>query len=116
MPPDLLDVELHATAQVNRSILFAHAKTLVVFECLVRRAVVPHIFATPLNDDEVLVDLRRRSPVSMVLVAGPGARQSVYRTKLVDGAGFSIVSSPDAGFGALGRRERIVVGRDFTRH
>src|ERR1035441_2911056 len=45
MPPDLLDVELHATAQVNRSILFAHAKTLVVFECLVRRAVVPHIFA-----------------------------------------------------------------------
>src|ERR1017187_8168098 len=104
MRPDLLNIELHATAQVNRSILLAHAEALVMIECLVRRAVVLHIFATPLNHDEVLEDLRRRSPVPMVLMTGPGARQSVLRDKLVDGAGFSVVPSPDTGFGALGRR------------
>jgi len=48
------------------------------------------VFATPLNDDEVLVDERRRSAVPVALMTRPGARQFVVRTKLVDSARFSV--------------------------
>src|SRR5579859_13880 len=116
VPPDFLDVEFDIAAEVYWCVFLAHAEALVVLESLEGSAVVAHIFDAPLDHDEVLVDLRRRSPVPMILVAGPGARQPVGRTELVDRAGFAVVPGPDAGFGTLLGRQRIVNGGNLAHH
>ena len=68
--PDLLDVELHSAAQKNDlSVLLAHAKAVVVLECLVGRAVVTHVVFAPLNYYQVFVHLRRRAPIPVILVS-----------------------------------------------
>src|ERR1700751_5257120 len=77
VPPDSLDVELDSAAEVDGLVFFAHAEALVVLKGLKRCAVVADVVETPLDDDQIFVDLRRRAPIPMVLVARVGARQSV---------------------------------------
>src|SRR5229473_6453783 len=92
VPPDFLDVEFDAAAEVDGLVFLAHAEALVVLKGLKRRAVVADVVEAPLDDDEVLVGLRRRAPIPMVLVARVGARESVLRAEQVDGAGFAVVA------------------------
>src|SRR5579862_6639701 len=108
VPPDLLDVELDAAAKINRGVLFVHAELLVMVELLVGRAIVANILETPLDDDQVPIDLRGRTPVPMILMAGVCVRQAVLRSEFVDRPGLAIVTGPDAGLGALVGRERVV--------
>src|ERR1700757_482850 len=105
MPPYLLDVKLHAPAEVNRRILFAHTEALIMIKRLVSRAIVLHVIQIPLNHDKIFVSLGRRSPIPKILMAGVRSRQSVLRPKLVDGSRFAVISSPDSGFSAFGRRQ-----------
>src|SRR5690349_23925263 len=98
MPPDFLDVELHAAAKIDWRILLAHAEAVVVLICLVGRAVIFHIVQAPFNDNQVFVDLRWRSPVPVVLVAGIGGRQSITRTEEVNCSSLPVVTCPDSGF------------------
>src|SRR5437588_6001500 len=99
VPPDFLDVEFDAAAEVDGLVFFGHAEAVVVLKGLSRRAVVANVVEAPLNDDEVLVNLRGRTPIPMVLVARVGARQPVLRAEQVDGAGFAVVARPTAGVG-----------------
>src|SRR5208282_2901122 len=96
------------------SVFLVHAKALVVLKRLERRAVVAHIVKVPLDHDQVLVNLWRRTPVPMGLMAGIGARQAELGTKQIDRAGFSVVAGPDAGPGALLSRQRVVDAGDLT--
>src|SRR5262249_48632609 len=67
--PDLLDVEVHsATEKYYSSVFLAHAKAVVVLECLIGRAVVTYVLLAPLDHDEILVHLRGRSPIPVILV------------------------------------------------
>src|ERR1700719_184150 len=85
VPPDFLDVEGDAAAEVDGAVLFSHAEAVVVLKGLKRRAVVADVFEAPLDDDQVLVDLRRGAPIPVVLVARVGSRESVLRAEQVDG-------------------------------
>src|SRR5579872_6555459 len=114
VPPDFLDVEGNAAAEVHRCVFLVHAKALVVLESLKRSAVVTHVIEAPLNHYEVLEELRRRSPVPMVLMARPGTRQSVPRAELINRAGFAIVARPDTGLVALVGWQRFIDGGYLT--
>src|SRR5215831_6911429 len=105
VPPDLLNVELDASTEINRRVLLAHAPFFIMRKGLVRSAVVAHVVEAPLDEDEVFVLDRRRTPVPVVLMAGVGGRQAVTRPPEVDSAGFTVIAGPDAGFGALVRRD-----------
>src|SRR6266849_10924544 len=106
VPPDFLDVEFNAATEVDGLIFFAHAEAVVVLKGLKRRAVVADVVDAPLNDDQILVDLWRRTPVPVVLVARVGVGESVLRAEFVDGAGFAVVAGPDAGLRAHLARQR----------
>jgi hypothetical protein len=67
VPPDFLDVEVDVAAEVYRCVFLPHAEALVVLEGLKGSAVVAHVFEAPLDHDEVLEDLRRRTPIPVVL-------------------------------------------------
>src|SRR4029077_14258771 len=116
VPPDFLNIKLDVAAEVYRCVFLSHPETLVVLAGLKGSAVLLHIFEAPLNHDEVLVDLRGRTPIPMILMARPSAWQPVARAELVNRAGFTVVACPDACFGALVERQRIVDGRDLTHH
>src|ERR1700685_1803644 len=103
-------------AEIDRRVFFAHAKTLIVLESLKRSAVVSYVIEAPLNDNEILVDLRRRTPVPIVLVSGIGAWQSILRAKLVNRARFAVVAGPNAGLGSVLGSQGVIDGSDLTRH
>jgi hypothetical protein len=71
MPPDFLNIKLDAATQVNWSVLLIHTEPIVMVECLEGGAVVPHVFEAPLDDDQVLIDLRRRPPIPAVSARPP---------------------------------------------
>src|SRR5271169_1784061 len=116
VPPDFLDVESHAEAQIDRSVFLAHAKALIVLEGLKRSAVVAHIVKAPLDRDEVLVNLWRRTPIPMILVARVGSGKPELGTKQINRAGFAVVAGPNAGRGAVVRWQRVVDAGDFIHH
>jgi hypothetical protein len=66
VPPDFLDVEFDAAAEVDGLVFFAHAEAVVVLKGLKRGAVVADVVEAPLDNDQVLVDLRGRAPILMV--------------------------------------------------
>src|SRR5215467_14499712 len=101
VPPDLLDVELDASTEKKGRVLLAHAPFFIMRKGLVRSAVVAHVVEAPLDEDEVLVLDRRRTPVPVVLMAGVGGGQAVTRPPEVDSAGFAVIAGPDAGLGTL---------------
>src|SRR5580698_11473919 len=108
MRPDFLNVEGNPAAEIHGLVFLRHAKVLIVLEGLKRRAIVAHVVETPLDDDQILIDLRGRTPVPVVLVARVCSRQAVLRAEQVYGAGFAVVSGPDTGLGAILGRQRVV--------
>jgi len=55
--------------EVHFLVFLVHAKALVEVEGLESSAVVADVVEAPLDDDEVLINLRVRASIPMVLVA-----------------------------------------------
>src|SRR6202012_3928886 len=60
------------------------------------------------DDNHLLAGVAARTPDPVVLVTADGGGESVGLTQDIDGAGFAVISSEDAGDGALLLRQGVI--------